>query len=254
VDIRQRLQLERDYHESDDVRRNDNSLIVRVYSSGVFDEAETCQLDALGTITGKDVLDYGCGSGWSTAKLRARGASVTGFDISQTRLGEAQSHLTAGAGHVNVLLTQSVAESLPFANGTFDAVYGKQILHHLDLKLAVPEIARVLRPNGRAVFLEPLIHNPVLEGYRRRTPHLRSSTEKALSMQDLQHIGSYFKTWRHHEFCFLAIAPIVLQAIILKKARVTALVRWLQKVDRRLARAVPFVGRYYWETVIILQR
>ena len=118
----------------------------------------------------------------------------------------------------------------------------------------MPEIARVLRPNGRAVFLEPLIHNPVLEGYRRRTPHLRSPTEKALSMQDLQYIGGYFKTWHHREFCFLAVVPIVLQAIILKKARVTTLVRWLQKVDRGLARAVPFVGRYYWETVITLQR
>ncbi len=44
-------------------------------------------------------------------------------------------------------------------------VLGKQILHHLDMTQAVPEIARVLRPGGRAVFLEPLIHNPLLEGY-----------------------------------------------------------------------------------------
>ena len=68
-------------------------------------------------------------------------------------------------------------------------------------------IARVLRPGGRAVFLEPLIHNPILEGYRRLTPHLRSPTERALSMRDVATIGSHFCSCQHQEFILLAILP-----------------------------------------------
>ena len=95
---------------------------------------------------------------------------------------------------------------------------GKQILHHLDLTIAVPEIARVLRPGGRAVFLEPLIHNPILEGYRRLTPHLRSPTEQALSMRQIAWMGSHFRGYTHREFILLSILP-VLASVLTRTAR-----------------------------------
>lgn len=186
-----KLHLEHQWHESEDFARNDSSLIVDVYASGVFEEAEAYHLDALGDVAGQHVLDYGCGTGGTTARLLARGAQVTGFDISFTRLQAAQARAAPAA------FLECAAELLPFSDGAFDAVLGKQILHHLDLKLAVREIARVLRPGGRAVFLEPLIHNPLLEGYRRLTPHLRSPTEKALSMADINWMGSCFRSHRH---------------------------------------------------------
>ncbi len=131
---KQRLQLERQYHESEDKARGDSSSIRGIYSSGLFDEAERYHQDALGDVRGAHVLDYGCGGGWSTAKLRARGARVTGFDISRTRLAEALGHLLSGSSGPGVDLLQCTAEKLPFADATFDAVFGKQILHHLELE------------------------------------------------------------------------------------------------------------------------
>ncbi|HOT90790.1 MAG TPA: class I SAM-dependent methyltransferase [Anaerolineae bacterium] len=253
MNLRQRQHLEKQYHESDDKARDDNTLITRVYASGVFDEAENYHLEALGDIRGLHVLDYGCGGGWSTAKLKTRGARVTGFDISSTRLREAQAHLAKLDGSP-VTLLECEAESLPFADATFDVIFGKQILHHLELEVAIAEIARVLRPGGKAVFLEPLIHNPLLEGYRRLTPHLRSPTEKALSMRQLAEIGAHFKQWSHREFCLFSILPILLKALILPKFEAEPLQAWLQKVDRQLVKAIPFLGRYYWETVIVLEK
>ena len=251
---RQRLRLERQYHESEDKARGDSSLVRGVYSSGLFDEAERYHLDALGDVRGAHVLDYGCGGGWSAAKLRARRARVTGFDISRTRLAEARGHLFSGSDSSRVDLLQCAAEQLPFADATFDAVFGKQVLHHLELDVATLEIARVLRPSGKAVFLEPLIHNPLLEGYRRITPHLRSLTERALSMHDLQRVGAYFRHWSHKEFCLLSALPALIEALTQKGPALTRIRLWLEKVDRKLIDTVPFIGRYCWETVITLER
>lgn len=248
VDLDRKFQLEQQYHDAEGFARDDSSLIVGVYASGVFDEAEAYLLAALGNVAGQHVLDYDCGTGGTTAHLLSRGARVTGFDISVARLSEARQHASQAG------LLCCAAEMLPFPDGTFDAVLGKQILHHLDLIIAVPEIARVLRPGGRAVFLEPLIHNPILEGYRRLTPHLRSPTERALSMDDLRRIGSYFSRWQHKEFCLMTVWPALIEAIIGKPRILTNARLWLQKVDRALMDAVPFIGRYAWETVIVLEK
>jgi SAM-dependent methyltransferase len=254
MDAEQRTQLERKYHESEDQARSASSLISRVYASGVFEEAETYQLDSLGDIRGAHVLDYGCGGGWSSASLRARGAQVTGFDISRTRLAEAQGHLGSSEDLPAVSLLQCDAQRLPFADAAFDAVFGKGILHHLELELAIPEIVRVLRPGGRAAFLEPLIHNPLLQGYRRLTPHLRSPTERALSLRDVQQIGAHFRRWEHREFCLLSVLPALLAALA-PRVRMWSLLRdWLQTVDRRLIDTMPSIGRFCWETAILLER
>lgn len=254
MNIERKLQLEQQWHESDHFARDDSALIVGVYASPVFAEAEAYHLAALGNVAGRHVLDYGCGSGGTTAQLLALGAQVTGFDISLTRLQAARQRVAGEGGGAATGLLQCAAEMLPFADGAFDAVLGKQILHHLDLKIAVPEIARVLRPGGRAIFLEPLIHNPILEGYRRLTPHLRSPTERALSMRQIAWMGSCFRSYRHREFILLSILPVLAAALLRKRGALDGWLRRLQAVDRKLLAAVPALGRYCWETVLTFER
>lgn len=253
MNLERRQQLEREWHESADKDRDNNSLIVGVYSSGLFDEADLHLLDALGDVRGRAVLDYGCGSGGGSRALAQRGARVTAFDLSHRRLAEARARNVAGnSPEARYLL--SAAETLPFPDGAFDAVYGKQILHHLQLEPAIPEIRRVLKPGGRAAFLEPLIHNPFLEGYRRRTAHLRSPTEKALSMDDLRKIGDQFGSWSHQEYCLFAVLPALGEAETGKQVPWRDLRRALQRFDRRFLGAFPALGRYAWETVIVVER
>ncbi len=64
----------------------------------------------------------------------------------------------AAAGKVRLSLGN--AEQMPFRDGSFDAVYGSSILHHLNIDAALAEVHRVLRPGGRIVFAEPNILNP----------------------------------------------------------------------------------------------
>ena len=83
---------------------------------------------------------------------------------------------------------------MTFPSGLFDRVCGSGILHHLDLSRALPEISRVLKPGGRAIFIEPLGHNPIINWYRRRTPGMRTADEHPLLASDLAEASRHFET------------------------------------------------------------
>ena len=249
-----RIQAEKEWHDSEDLRRNESQLIRGVYGSNLFAEAESHFLNALGDVQGLRILDFGCGTAHTSYQLQARQARVTGIDLSLPRIIEGKRWYSRPEKQNEPSFAIAAGEYLPFDEGTFDAVFGKQILHHVVLETAMPEIVRVLKTGGKAVFLEPLRHNPILEGYRRLTPHLRSPSEKALSMADLTAIGSYFRTWHHQEFILLSALPVLLATLLRRKNALQGATNGLQKVDRFLARKAPGIGRYYWETIIVLEK
>jgi SAM-dependent methyltransferase len=106
---------------------------------------------------GRSALELGCGTGIFVEKVARSGASVKGIDLSPDLLAAARARTAALA---NVSLSCGNAEQMPYPDGTFDTVYGSSVLHHLDLDRALREVARVLKPGGRAVFAEPNIINP----------------------------------------------------------------------------------------------
>jgi ubiquinone/menaquinone biosynthesis C-methylase UbiE len=113
---------------------------------------------ALGELApGRRALELGCGTGVFLRRVAHSGAALLGLDLSQDLLARARRNVEALA---NVRLVCGNAEALPFADGTFDTVYGSSVLHHLGLERALSEVYRVLRPGGRAVFAEPNILNP----------------------------------------------------------------------------------------------
>lgn len=76
-------------------------------------------LHAPGDVTGKRVLELGCGAGqWSRA-LAAEGATVVGLDLSEAQLAAA----ARAMGTVRPPLVQGAAEQLPFAADSFDLVF-----------------------------------------------------------------------------------------------------------------------------------
>jgi SAM-dependent methyltransferase len=81
---------------------------------------------------------------------------------------------------------------MTFESESFDLVFGRGIIHHLDLDLAFQSIHRVLRPGGLAIFWEPLGHNPILNRYRDMTPNARTPDEHPLLKQDFKRASKYF--------------------------------------------------------------
>ncbi len=101
--------------------------------------------------------------------LARRGGRVTAFDLSPGYLQEARRRTEANG--VNVSFVRADGERLPFADASFDRVWGNAVLHHLDVTIAARELHRVLAPGGVAVFCEPWGENPLLNLARRRLPY-----------------------------------------------------------------------------------
>jgi SAM-dependent methyltransferase len=96
------------------------------------------------------VLDIGAGRGISSYAFAKSGYEVTALEPNPSSLVGAESirQLSSRTG-VNIEVIQDWGETLPFANNTFDIVYGRAVLHHAkDLKQLCKEAARVLKPGG----------------------------------------------------------------------------------------------------------
>ena len=192
---------------------------------------------ALGDLRGQDALDYGCGHGVAAVVMARRGARVSAFDLSPGYVREA--NIRARANDVTLDAVVAAGEELPFADESFDVVWGNAILHHLELPRALPELKRVLRPGARAVFCEPWGGNPLLELARRRLPYPgkeRTRDERPLLPADLATIRGQFPSCRAtgHEL-FAALG------------RVHPRLRALARLDRVVVGMVPksqMWGRY----------
>lgn len=105
-------------------------------------------LGLAGDVSGRRVLDAGCGSGPLAAALRERGAVVTGFDVSTAMVDLARERLGDDAD----LHVADLAAPLPFADAAFDDVVASLVLHYLeDWSGPLAELRRVLKPGGRLI-------------------------------------------------------------------------------------------------------
>ncbi|HKN85169.1 MAG TPA: class I SAM-dependent methyltransferase [Pyrinomonadaceae bacterium] len=135
-------------------------------------------------LEGMKVLDAMCGSGQTTDYLLSRGATVTGLDISNQVIDTFQSRWTSATAVKRSLVDSGLADN------TFDCVVVIGGLHHihLNVKRAVREIHRVLKPGGYFCFMEP--HSGSLPDLVRRVwyrfDRFFSDNEAAIDIAALQ--------------------------------------------------------------------
>jgi SAM-dependent methyltransferase len=102
------------------------------------------------------VLEIGTGTGLQTAALLNAFENVVGIDISPDLLAIAERR--APGGHYCVM----DGHRPDFPDGSFDAIVGVSVLHHLDWDMALENYHRLLRPNGIVRFSEPNLFNPLV--------------------------------------------------------------------------------------------
>jgi ubiquinone/menaquinone biosynthesis C-methylase UbiE len=239
-----RLQREQSFHDQRFSEPEERARKVgRFYRLATSVQADYRQL--LAAQTADYVLEYGCGTANYAFDLAQRGSQVLGIDISAVALQQARQSINT----TQVSFSQMNAEGLAMANNTFDLVCGTGILHHLDLEAALIEIARVLRPNGRAIFIEPLGHNIFINAFRRFTPGIRSEDEHPLLMADLALLNRYFGMveTRYYYFTTLALAPFVHWKLF------PSLLKTTETIDQALFR-LPILQKQAWQILIQLSQ
>lgn len=112
-----------------------------------------------GLAPGQRVLEVGCGMGRYTLLLAGRGLAVEGLDLAPALLDKLRD-FNAGRFHIP-LHAGDVIDCAERFEGGFDAVIGFFTLHHVHaLDACYAAMARIVRPGGRVVFLEPNPYNP----------------------------------------------------------------------------------------------
>ena len=116
-------------------------------------------IDGVAGLSGKQVLDVGCGGGILAESMAARGANVTGIDMSDKALKVAEIHLLESGAKVNYrkVAVEDLANEMP---GQFEVVTCMEMLEHVpDPSSIVRACATLVKPGGE-VFFSTLNRNP----------------------------------------------------------------------------------------------
>jgi|SRR5579872_2832301 len=205
------------------------------------------------------LLNYGCGTGSSALIYANLGYTVWAFDIAEGLIDiarrSAQQH---GLGERTIFSAQP-AESLDYDDDSFDIVVGEDVLHHVELARALPELYRVLKPGGAAIFKDSLA-TPIRDSIRRRPPiswllpygtknrlcgkkYIPTPDEHPLTESELALMFAQFPKMEVKRFHVLAL----LAKIFSNRA-------FFERCDWAMFRIFPFLRRFGDNIVIILKK
>jgi ubiquinone/menaquinone biosynthesis C-methylase UbiE len=112
------------------------------------------ELGVLGDVSGRDVLELGCGAAQWSISLALNGARPVGLDLSERQLEHARRGMAAAG--VEFPLVEANAEEPPLDDASFDVVFCDHgAFNFADPERLVPQCARLLRPGGLLAFNMP---------------------------------------------------------------------------------------------------
>lgn len=111
---------------------------------------------------GLHILEVGCGTGKTACHLAQSGHRVTALDQHPLMLEKAKQRALR-EGIADVQWAQGSTHALPFEEATFDVVFAESVTVFTDVKQSLQEYYRVMKPQGRLLDRELVLHAPMPE-------------------------------------------------------------------------------------------
>ena len=174
----------------------------------------------------KDVLDFGCGTGNFTEKvINFNPKKIVAVDISEEAIKKAKNNPSLNRKNIEYRVEN--CEDLNLNSDSIDVAYGSGILHHLNLNKSLSELKRILKKDGKIIFIEPMATNPIINLYRKLTPNARTSDEHPFRSSDIGLIKSLFVNVEVKYYGFLTLVFF----LFYKKPEKSNLFKILKKMD-----------------------
>jgi SAM-dependent methyltransferase len=247
-DIKERVTREVEFYDHQQLQRDEFETGLAYLNNGIGwrrrnEVIQTALHDAIDA----QVLEIGSQS-WEQCLFRYgyRPARLTCINVSQSELDLGRMR-AAQLGMVCDFRRMD-AHNLEFEDGSLDVVFGIAILHHLEFARAMREIHRVLRDQGKIVFVEPLRHNPAARLVRWCTPHARTPDEFPLGRPELRLLGRNFELDNYYSELLTVVGSTIARAFY--ASPINPLTKLCDRIDDALVRMIPAAGSYYRSVVI----
>ena len=199
----------------------------------------------------KKVLDYGCGNGIHSIFPAKMGAEkVIGIDLSEKSLEVAKSRIKKEGLEGKVEFIPMDCEKMEFPDNFFDIIFDGGTFSSLDFKKTLPELARVLKPDGFLIGIETFGHNPFTNLKRKINKITGKRTnwaaEHIFRMEDLERAKNYFN--KIETRFFHLISWMTFPFLSLPGAKF--LLKILEAIDAVLLK-LPFLKKYAFKVVFV---
>lgn len=199
---------------------------------------------------GKKILDYGCGNGIHSIFLAKCGGEVRAIDLSENQLAVARERAKNEGMKDKVEFLLMDCEKMEFPDNSFDIVFDGGTFSSIDLNKALPELARVLKPEGSILGIETFGHNPLTNLKRRINKVTGKRTEWAaehiFQMKDMELAKKYFN--RIEAEYFHLISWVAFPSLNFPWGGI--FLKMLEIIDGGLLR-IPFLKKYGFKIVFV---
>ncbi|HUN77926.1 MAG TPA: glycosyltransferase [Solirubrobacteraceae bacterium] len=213
------------------------------------------RFDALtrAAVSGRRVLDMGCGDGASSVRLLELGAGhVLGMDISRSAIAQARARAQGEAQADR--LEFRVGDVASDLKGQVDCIFGRSILHHVDYRGLLPRLyAERLTPGGTMLFMEPQGENLLIRGYTRLVAAAHTPDERSFVTDDLEWLRAHFPGCELYPINYLSF-PAALAGSLLGLGPNNPLLRACDRADEWLARRASRLRSHFRQTIVVIRK
>jgi SAM-dependent methyltransferase len=201
-----------------------------------------------GGARGGDVLEIGCGDGWQCKRVLKLGARVVhGIDVSKRMLHLARAKETAQLRFFEHDVHQDWPEK-------YDLIFGRAVLHHVDYRAVLSKLYRHnLRPGGQMLFVEPLGENFILKCYWLFGKAFHTEDEAPFMRSDLEWMSKSFSSFMFYPLNYMSLPAGIISSFVFKNPD-NFLLRLSDRIDAKLAKAVPYLAARYQSGIFHIQK